>query len=185
MAGQPGRTVVVVVDAATVVVVVVVAGAVVVVVVDAGTVVVVDVVVTTTNFCETLTVAAKMKASSNRPPTYGFPLLTEPKSAWRTISEKVPEKRTDPQPAEAVAPYPLLVVLQFDVGFLEINSMRLEPTKRKFFWPSTVIVTPGFITWNSVHVVDRPFVAESNPPPPRPEKWRIGSVAAGENEILN
>jgi hypothetical protein len=96
--GHPSGTVVVVVDAGTVVEVVVD---------DAGTVVVVvvvvDVVVTTTNFCETLTVAAKMKASSNRPPTYGFPLLTDPKSAWRMISENVPEKRIDPHPAEAVA----------------------------------------------------------------------------------
>ena len=177
---------VVVVDAGTVVVVV--TGTVVVVVVVTGTVVVVvvvDVVVTTTSFCETLTVAAKMNASSSRPPTYGFPLLMEPRSACKMISENVPENRTDPQPADAVAPYPLLVVVQFVVGFLETNSMRLEPTNRRFFCPSKVIVTPGFITWNSVHVVDRPFVAESNPPPPRPEKWRIGSVAAGENEILN
>jgi hypothetical protein len=101
--GHPSGTVVVVVDAGTVVEVVVVDAGTVVVVVVVEVVVVVDVVVTTTNFCETLTVAAKMKASSNRPPTYGFPLLTDPKSAWRMISENVPEKRIDPHPAEAVA----------------------------------------------------------------------------------
>ena len=81
--------------------------------VDAGTVdvvvagivvVVVDVVVTTTNFCATLTVAAKINASSKRPPIYGFPLLTEPRSACNVISVKVPENFTEPHPADAVAP---------------------------------------------------------------------------------
>ena len=108
MLGQLPGTVVVgadVVVGATVVeveagiVVVVVAGMVVVVVV-----VVVDVVVTTTSFWVTLTVAAIIKASSSRPPMYGFPLLTEPRSACNVISENVPENFTEPHPADAVAP---------------------------------------------------------------------------------
>ena len=137
-----------------VVVVVVVVGAtvveveagIVVVVVAGIVVVVVDVVVTTTSLWATFTVAAKIKASSSRPPMYGFPLLTEPRSACNVISENVPENFTEPHPADAVAPYPFVVELQLVVGFFDINSIRFEPTNRRFFCPKRVRVTPGFIT---------------------------------------
>ncbi len=145
------------VDAGTVDVVV---AGIVVVVVTGTVVVVVDVVVTTTSLWATFTVAAKIKASSSRPPMYGFPLLTEPRSACNVISENVPENLTEPHPADAVAPYPFDVVLQLAVGFFDTNSIRFEPTNRRFFCPKRVRVTPGFITWNSVQLVVFPLFEE-------------------------